>query len=145
MLLLTLDAMMIILINDGGRCYYSPCCFIRFQIKMLFIEDPLFIQTMFDLSLCDVIAEWRKRVFPSELKRNIVNCHVGRQQKRPQQRRLCGGQIGRVLLLFNTFKPHSRFSECYIQRRGSFYHRLGEGHIIDNCDCYLHHGYVIKR
>ena len=39
-----------------------------------------------------------KRVFPSELKRNIVNCHVGRQQKRPQQRRECGGQIGRLIL-----------------------------------------------
>ena len=63
MLLLTLDAMMIILINDDGRCYYSPCCFIRFQIKMLFIEDPLFLFTRCLISLFVTSLQMEKNEF----------------------------------------------------------------------------------
>ena len=76
-----------------------PTLLYPFSNQDAFYRRPsFFIQTLFDLSLCDVIANGEKRVFPSELKRNIVNCHVGRQQKRPQQRRECGGQIGRLIL-----------------------------------------------
>ena len=63
MLLLTLDAMMIILINDDGRCYYSPRCSIRFQIKMLFIKDPLFLFTRCLISLFVTSLQMEKNEF----------------------------------------------------------------------------------
>ena len=76
-----------------------PTLLYPFSNQDAFYRRPSFLFKRCLISLfVTSLPNGEKRVFPSELKRNIVNCHVGRQQKRPQQRRECGGQIGRLIL-----------------------------------------------